>query len=620
MGVGSSLPQKDSLLYVKTVEGKEIDLQKKLNEIFTWMLEKSDVLDYYALASPKECKLYVKTTEEGLKKWFKELEVKPTEDAKTGKIIFQKLDTLKRIAQGVQTTDDNFKLLTEPAQNQLCMQIAYFYIRVLQIFSALALSVLDTKIPDDYDILTVKPAATVAGRPAAAPFLAQKIQARPLQPQDIPKRKMTFQIGGEIARSSSFYIQAPSFALLNRYLSYELGVFEITDGTTKKGIQIQPTYVEQVAKGQRQNLPLGANLKDAEGKQRTILGILKMSAVEGEVNLAGDTIPSYVAEISALSIDGSKFSDSQLASFTNKATFKLKGSVFRYKNQNIAQWISNVFQKALGFEVDEEGEEEKGAGYNAKKKERKSVEKNLPDDFPDATFGLKKLSAVLKDSKPKAYCVSRALQLLSPEQLYKDLDSPARTRICNSSFALSDSSPILGKPVSEVKGLFYLEKLFYDKIVGSAPKISETLLPQHKQFMSELRALYLPSATEIQSGEVDFTKIKEEPAKLCQDKGLGEYLTKDREVIRNLRAYVGRLLNRQIQHTANVVRLLSELFIISNTEPLQLQPGVWKKGMPEVERIAGKARELLVSYYSDCEATYQEGTLYISKQADKFDK
>ncbi len=248
------------------------------------------------------------------------------------------------------------------------------------------------------------------------------------------------------------------------------------------------------------------------------------------------------------------------------------------------------------------------------------MEKNLPSDFPEETFGLKKLAAIVKSAKPKAYCVSRAIQLLSPELYYKDLPTPARTRICNSSFALPDSSPVLGKPVSEVKGLFYLEKLFYDKIVGSSPKISDALLPQHQTFMNELKALYEPKATEIQKTDTPLGSIKEEDPLLCQTKGRGVYQTRDKEVINGLRGFVGQLLNRQREHTGNVVRLLSELFVISTTEPLQLQPSVWKKGMPEIERIASKARELLMSYYNDCESTYQQGTLYISKHAAKFDK
>ncbi len=621
MGVGSSIPQKESLTYLTTVQGKKINLEELLNSIFKWMLEKSDIIDYYAMASPKECRKYVKSTEEGLTKLFKTLEIRPSVDSKTGKIFFQKLSLLSELSsKGSSASNDEYKEQQIPAQEQMCTQIAFFYIRILQIFSALALSVLDTKIPEDYDSLTLTPQASVAPK-GQQPLYGKTIQARPLQPQSI-KGGGVFQEGGELGRTSGYYITNPSYSLLNRYLTVDGTSIELTDGSVRKQIFIQPSFLEALSRGTLpKGLPLSATLRAEDGTRYNLNALLQMSVEQKDKNLWGTTIPSYKANIVGMIVGSTKFSDNQLASLKPEASFKLQGNVFKYANQNIAQWISNIFYKALGYEVEDEGDDgEKISGYEYKRKERKSLEKNLPDDFPEKRFGIKKLASILKDSKPKAYCVSRAIQLLSPEQYYKDIPNPARTRICNSSFALADSSPILDKSVGEVKGLFYLEKLFYDKIVGSIPKISDSLLPQHQTFMNELKALYEPKTTEIQKKELDFLSIKEEEPILCQSKGRGVYQTRDKEVINTLRGYVGQLLNRQREHTGNVVRLLSELFVISTTEPLQLQPSVWKKGMPEIERIASKARELLMKYYNDCESTYQQGTLYISQHAAKFDK
>lgn len=153
MGVGASVPKKEALRFVKTLEGKDVNITDLLNKIFSWMLEKSDLLDYYALASPSECKLYVKSTEDALSMLFKTIQVQPEQDSKTGKIFFQKISTLKQIADGIQTTDDRYRAIAEPAQKRMCTQIAYYYLRILQIYSALALSVLDVSIPENYDSL-----------------------------------------------------------------------------------------------------------------------------------------------------------------------------------------------------------------------------------------------------------------------------------------------------------------------------------------------------------------------------------------------------------------------------------------------------------------------------------
>lgn len=609
MGVGSSVPKKDALAYVKTIQGKNIVLVDLLNKIFKWMLETSDILDYYALADSSECSKYAKGTEEALTKLFKVIQVQPSEDKKSGKIYFQKLSVLKQIGEGIETTNDNYQNIAAPAQKQACMQIAYFYIRILQIYSALALSVLDTNVPESYDTLLARATVTPGGKVKSAPFTLSQVGSLPLAPPRV-------QSGGVLTKYSGVYISNEKYALLNLYLTYEGGRIELTDGTRRTGIEIPRNYIDLLNGNKANSILMGAKLKDDTGENHTVTIALNMGTEEGTKNLAGNPILNYVATVQAIELDNKDLSNDQITSMNNRALFRLQGTEYRFGKQNIAQWIVGIFRKTVG--LDDEDEEARIPGYVPKGKVRKSVA-DLPPNFPEATFGVKKLAGILKDSKPKAYCVSRALQLLSPEHIYKDLPTAARTRICNSSFALSDSVPILGKPISDVKGLFYLDRLFYDKIARGSPSMSEELVPKHKEFMNELKALY-EQQTETLKEATDISKISEKPAAFCSAKGQAvSYATKDKETIRNLRTYVGRLLNRQIQHTQNVVKLLSELFIITATDPLEIQPSVWKKGMPEIERIATRARELLAEYYSDCETTYQEGALYIAKRVDKFE-
>ena len=619
MGIGSSIPTSAELTRHIKYQGKTIPIEKTLNDIFKWMLENSDILDYYALASPSECKLYTKSTEEGLTKWFKLLQVQPSEDNKSGKIYFQRTAELEEIAKSsTQITDEKYKAISQPTQRRLCMQIAHFYLRVLQIYSALALSVLDTGVPSDYETMVAVKEAEKKGKPAGAIRQPSNFYRVPLDPQQGGEPPYGY-YRSDVAKTK---IQNPNYDILNPYLSYssvQPQVVEIVDGVKRTGIFILTSLIEKLNKNEIRVLILTSTLKDKDDETVRLGATL---VIERRVESASNskygvgTTFSYNVLLDELTRKDKKIPEEELRGLNlGPLNFKLQGTEFRYNNQNIAQWINGSFRKILGFDE----VEEKTEGGISRRAARKSVE-GLPSDFPEATFGVQTIARILKKGKPKAYCVSRAIQLLSPEQFYKDMDIPAKTRICNSSFAFPDSSPVLTKQIGEVKGLFFLNQLFYDKIVASSPAISEQLLPQHQAFMNDLKALYEQQTTAVKE-KADFGSIVEQPASFCKTKGKAAvYQTKDKETIRNLKEYVGRLLRRQMEHTSNVMKLLLELFIVDDpVTPLKLQPSVWKKGMPEVERIAGRARELLMAYYTDCETTYQEATLYIAKRADKFE-
>jgi hypothetical protein len=69
------------------------------------------------------------------------------------------------------------------------------------------------------------------------------------------------------------------------------------------------------------------------------------------------------------------------------------------------------------------------------------------------------------------------------------------------------------------------------------------------------------------------------------------------------------MINYQINHTANVVKVLRKLFLlpIESGKPLAIHPNVRKNGMEEVNKVAVEARNLLIEYYSQCEILYRSG-------------
>ena len=62
--------------------------------------------------------------------------------------------------------------------------------------------------------------------------------------------------------------------------------------------------------------------------------------------------------------------------------------------------------------------------------------------------------------------------------------------------------------------------------------------------------------------------------------------------------------------------MLFDMPSITQRKVFAFNPTVMAGGMPEVNRIAGEARTVLMSYYSGCESTYRDG-LKMIYQADE---
>ena len=89
--------------------------------------------DMYSLSDPRMCKEYIVVATTGLDKLFKAVKINKTKD---GILLFQKI-------KGIQQANP------DPAkQLQYCRELAFFYVRIFQIYAAIALSIMDSDIPD----------------------------------------------------------------------------------------------------------------------------------------------------------------------------------------------------------------------------------------------------------------------------------------------------------------------------------------------------------------------------------------------------------------------------------------------------------------------------------------
>ena len=193
MGAGQSIPA--GMPSREALKGKTAPTQAVINSLFIWMLNNTDIQDLLKLADQRRCKDYIFFTKRALEKFFFELQLEP----KLGNQDVLYFDSVKRLTF---SDEESLKGRGDLKQyrDSLCLQIAFFYVRIIQIFGALALTVIDS-LPD--------------AEPQTANFRAA-IQANPLGRRAPPPGFVGGQQGGvatEEDRSElgEFYMVAKNY-------------------------------------------------------------------------------------------------------------------------------------------------------------------------------------------------------------------------------------------------------------------------------------------------------------------------------------------------------------------------------------------------------------------------
>jgi len=134
---------------VKVTSNKDL-----LDNILKQMFSKADFVDLYSLADPAKCQGYVIVGATALEEMFFKLKIYPVK-GDDGVLYFQKISGLQnRLPPEVKAV-----------QQKHCKELAFFFIRVFQIFGALFLSMYDSEFPTiDPDIIP-KGASVDARRP-----------------------------------------------------------------------------------------------------------------------------------------------------------------------------------------------------------------------------------------------------------------------------------------------------------------------------------------------------------------------------------------------------------------------------------------------------------------------
>jgi hypothetical protein len=236
-----------------------------------------------------------------------------------------------------------------------------------------------------------------------------------------------------------------------------------------------------------------------------------------------------------------------------------------------------------------------------------------------------RLSNILKalgTTRPYAYCVSRGLRLLSAVQ---QATPPGwKSSVCDTKFLVDrtvphDGAPSQDKTIDSSPGIVALSQLFFDTVKSTTSDItmSPQSLRQYTTFLAQMYQLYTgedPQLSKLDPAEKPLTKIKPTFAQsVCTPKKI-TYVPN--EGVNEVWSRVKALFNRQMVHSANCGALFKELFFIkrlaSGVLYVSIHPNVIKRGIPELDRLTTKARNLLTKYYADCENGYRAGITIIA--------
>ena len=562
----SSLPSKKEIL-AKTKGGTDL-----VNELFAWMVAQTNIRDFYLMANPAQCKKYIMLSADVLNKVFYKIDVIP-QAGPSGTIYFRKAEVLN-------PQDSSDPLYKHREIN--CLRLAFLYVRIFQIFAALSLTILDTDTKMEMDLL----------RDVA------KLRETELVP--LFGRR---QLGGALEPRKPL---PTMFAALRESLS------EVPTNPSYYKFTGTSIYLEFRAQGADGSLPVKydySTMKNGKKERRVIDGrmiINQKSTDKIEIQLFG--LKRTVGDTKDMLDD-------------KKITFTRYSIEDIYRNQHshsIPQELNNVFQKmATGDVVD------KDEDTYVERKRSPSITQ-FEKDMGEVAEGLHTktiVSSFTRAIPPKAHCISRALQLVSESGIQSQFPKEIYSHICKTKFLVdSRSLPPMGERITKEDGIYALAQLFYDTLKEATPTISQATQEQYKVFLAKMKFAFEESKdvkvsfNNLRKSPLD-TIVNKLPSAACGKDTLDKtFKTSNRDLIRQVRDTVRQMVNYQINHTANAVKILRKLFLlpIESGKSLQIHPRVLKGGMDEVNKIAEEARELLVEYYSQCEILYRSGAEIIA--------
>lgn len=265
--------------------------------------------------------------------------------------------------------------------------------------------------------------------------------------------------------------------------------------------------------------------------------------------------------------------------------------------ETIPGFIQGAFEKILKTFSDEDAINTRG------------TPKPYESDKIPAEFKVQRIWKALAKNPPiKSHCVARALQLLNAAAIRDPQSRETYSSICKVNFPyIRDGSlPQPGKPITTSDGIYSMAMLFVDHLDNDfLPKITQTTA--FDMFKQNLRTSFERVADAAAPDSI--SSIKELQMPVCKGHSEERMHIIDQGLQSFLRDKANELVRQQMTHVSNAMRLIFKLFDEQHLRngKMQINADILTRGMPAINELAEEARNVLITYYSNCEKTYTEG-------------
>lgn len=566
-----------------------------MNKLFQAMLKDLTPEDFMKLGKTQTCSSFVFLMADSIDKLFLDLRIRPSKDKRSGVVYFQKIDELKK-----QTKDSK----------ELCLVIAYFYIRIFQIFGALALSILDD--PSAGAVLGVLKYQAPVGRP-------QGLFAR--QPIHIPGRKVVM-VGGALDTSFDT-VEQRKYRYLKDILEDPTS-FSLPGGRARKAF-VFSSQSDLILIPER----LEQNLVFKIGNETYVLAKFEFPlAVKDGIYTSNIILKGFAVLDTSL--------DAEMLKKVNMFMRSIKPSTFKINSVDKSTWALTDGTSLEDKLVQELQKVARLKDEFVSNPERAVAKRGLVPGaiLPGARPGVAAGDAFVKKPlqteyiiqaikgmagyKTTSFCVARALQLLDAQSQYTPRPTDATSYVCMPKFdALPTAVPEAGRAVTSIPGLRALDSLYYmnPHLGPSDEVVLAKAEPDYAQFLTAIQGLFGKEAGTTKLTDLDSVIARSPTA--CADAAKHYLKIQDPAAIQRIQGVVGQLFGRQLEHTKKVISFFqTTLFLIKKgRDPttgatgsyIEIHPRLLQGGIDELAKVSKVARELLIDYYKGCESLYQKG-------------
>jgi hypothetical protein len=598
------ITSKDSQTPEAYVE-KARKVQELPNKILHILFSQTDFKDILALSSLEACPTYVFTTATALDSMFQKLQIQPSK-GKEGEIIFA---PVARLAPGLIASKESTAEQVERTKqrNRLCMDVAFFYVRIFQIYAALALTIMNTS--PTRRIGYVQQHKKFVG-PAPAPlFMSGGAEERGLRKQKSESHSWR-DVYREVARTN--------FKVLENYFTFKK--------TTTKKILLHYSV------GSSASSAYGSFDIEWEPNQDVLLGTYTLKDKELKTESRPVRVSVEIKKYLGREVEASLFFDKdELITFIpsiQSGWVVEGGQTETEKNRIFTDYIDAYFS-----DFREDVKEGRPVGQGAKPGVGAQFKPGgiavASGKSPFHSFDdLKKLfeSYHKGDQKigdfPKAYCIARAMTLLNPIFEQERLNQPYRSHICNKS--LTDEylryMPRAGSYANANIYLRSLVALSYENYEYSNQQINLVQSAESRTLLQEtskrIARLYRIGGNESQTKEFLTTRVAFRDFELCGKADTNIQFLNDNFRKKFQKEYVMPMLAFQDEHNKKAEELLKQMFEFEQGQ-MRFSKEIVKGGLKSINELAHQAFKLLVGYYLKSEAYFINGVLAIEQNRGK---